>query len=113
MLCTDGPVRSLIEPALVPERRRSHGSLYGGLDQGRIGIGRLRRTLAGVPRPKAADGRLVLAADVSPWLRPDAATVPDRHPPRRGQNPRHRPGIHSIRPPQGRYQTLANQVETS
>lgn len=28
--------------------------------------------------PRAVDGRLVLAADVSPWLRPDANTSPDR-----------------------------------
>jgi hypothetical protein len=32
----------------------------------------------GVPLPRAADGRLVLAVDVSPWPRPDAGTVPDR-----------------------------------
>ncbi|WP_197048733.1 transposase [Streptosporangium roseum] len=28
------------------------------------------------PLPQAADGRLVLAVDVSPWLRRDAATSP-------------------------------------
>jgi hypothetical protein len=46
-------------------------------------------TLAGLPLPRAADGRLVLAVDVSPWLRPDAATVPDRsfcHTYGRGEN---------------------------
>ncbi|WP_326680931.1 NF041680 family putative transposase [Streptomyces sp. NBC_01237] len=78
VLCTDRPVRSLVELALAPEHRRGHGSLYAGLNQGRIDLDRLRRTLAGLPLPKAADGRLVLAVDVSPWLRPDAATVPDR-----------------------------------
>lgn len=31
-----------------------------------------------VPLPKAADGRLALAVDVSPWLRPDADTAPER-----------------------------------
>src|ERR1022692_3992031 len=36
------------------------------------------RTLAGLPLPRAADGRIVLAADVSPWLRPGAATSPER-----------------------------------
>lgn len=41
-------------------------------------IGRLRRRIAGLALPKAAHGRLVLAVDVSPWLRPDAATCPDR-----------------------------------
>lgn len=80
MLCTNGPVRSLVEPALVPEHRRGHGSLYGGLNQGRMDAGRLCRTLAGLPLPKTADDRLVLAVDVSPWPRPrpDAATATAR-----------------------------------
>ncbi len=78
MLCTDGPVRSLVELALAPEHRRGHGSLYGGLNGGCLDVARLRRALAGLPLPRAADGRLVLAVDVSPWLRPDAGTCPDR-----------------------------------
>ena len=48
------------------------------MNNGRISIGRLRRALAGLPLPRAADGRLVLAADVSSWLRPGAATSPGR-----------------------------------
>ena len=36
------------------------------------------RTLAGLPLPRAADGRLVLAVDMSNWLRPGAATSPER-----------------------------------
>jgi hypothetical protein len=70
LLCTDGPVRTLVDPALAPEHRRGHGALYGGLNQGRIDVARLRRVLAGMPLPRAAGGRIVLAADVSPWLRP-------------------------------------------
>jgi hypothetical protein len=31
-----------------------------------------------LPKPKAADGRLVLAVEVSPWLRSDAPCSPDR-----------------------------------
>ena len=31
-----------------------------------------------LPLPRAADGRIVLAVDVSPWLRPDAPTSADR-----------------------------------
>ncbi|WP_426567319.1 NF041680 family putative transposase [Streptomyces canus] len=78
LLCTDGPVRTLVDLALAPEHRRGHGALYGGLNQGRIDVARLRRALAGVLLPRAADGRLVLAVDVSPWLRPDANTCGDR-----------------------------------
>ncbi|MFE5924094.1 NF041680 family putative transposase [Streptomyces sp. NPDC056468] len=78
VLCTDGPVRTLVDLALAPEHRRGHGGLYGGLNQGRINVARLRQAQASLPLPKAADGRLVLAVDVSPWLRPDAATCPDR-----------------------------------
>lgn len=39
---------------------------------------RLRRTLASLPLPTAADGRIVLAVEVSPWLRPDAPTSAER-----------------------------------
>ena len=52
--------------------------LYDAVNHGRVDIGRLRRSLAGLPLPRAADGRLVLAADVSNWLRPGAATSPER-----------------------------------
>jgi hypothetical protein len=41
--------------------------LYDGINSGRI-------TLAGLTLPRAADDRLVLAVDGSPWPRPDAAT---------------------------------------
>ncbi|MFJ3881045.1 transposase [Streptomyces sp. NPDC090077] len=63
-----------MELALAPEHRRGHGVRYAGLNQGRIDVARMRRSLVGVPLPRAADGRLVLAVDVSPWLRPDADT---------------------------------------
>jgi DDE superfamily endonuclease len=76
--CTDGPVRTLVGLSLAPEHRRGHGALYDGINHGRMDIERLRRSLAGLPLPRAADGRMVLAVEVSPWLRPDAATCPDR-----------------------------------
>lgn len=47
--------------------------------------------MADASLPRAADGRLVLAVDVSPWLRPDGATCPDRsfcHTYGRGKNER-------------------------
>jgi len=78
VLCADRPVTSLAGLSLAPEHRRGHGALYDAVNRGRISIGRLRRSLAGLPLPRAADGRLVLAVDVSSWLRPDAATSPDR-----------------------------------
>jgi hypothetical protein len=78
VLCTDGPVRSLAGLSLAPEHRRGHGALYDALNSGRIDLARLRTALAGLPVPKAAGGRIVLAVDVSPWLRPDAATSPER-----------------------------------
>nr|WP_229853381.1 transposase [Streptomyces violascens] len=77
-LCTDGPVRTLVDLALAPEHRRGHGALYGGLNQGRIDVARLRRALTGVPLTRAAEGRLVLAVGISPWLRQDANTRADR-----------------------------------
>jgi hypothetical protein len=78
VLCADGPVRSLAGLSLAPEHRRGHGALYDAVSHGRVAIGRLRRALAGLPLPRAADGRLVLAADVSGWLRPGAETSPQR-----------------------------------
>src|ERR1039458_2942771 len=78
VLCTDGPVRTLAGLSLAPEHRRGHGALYDAVNHGRIDIARLRRSLAGLPLPRAADGRLILAADVSNWLRPGAATSPER-----------------------------------
>lgn len=72
VLCTEGSVKTLVELALAPEYRRGHGALYDGLNRGSVDLDRLRRAVVGLPLPRAADGRLVLAADVSPWLRPDA-----------------------------------------
>ncbi|GAA2325176.1 hypothetical protein GCM10010246_02780 [Streptomyces cuspidosporus] len=41
-------------------------------------VPRLRQALTALPMPRAADGRLVLAVDVSNWLRPGAPTSADR-----------------------------------
>jgi hypothetical protein len=78
LLCTDGPVKSLVDLVLAPEHRRGHGGMYDGLSSGRVDVTRLRRAVAGLAMPRAADGRIVLAVDVSPWLRSDAQTSPDR-----------------------------------
>jgi hypothetical protein len=78
VLCSDGPVKTLVGLSLAPEHQRGHGALYDAVNCGRVEIGRLRRSLAGLPLPRAADGRLMLAVDVSNWLRPGAATSPDR-----------------------------------
>lgn len=78
VLCADGPVRSLPELTLVGEHRRGHGAMYDALSCGRIEPQRLRRALAALPLPRAADGRVVLAVDVSPWLRSDAPTSAER-----------------------------------
>ena len=78
VLCAEGPVKTLVGLSLAPEHRRGHGALYDAVNAGRIQIGRLRRAVAGLPLPRAADGRIVLAVDVSNWLRPDAVTSPER-----------------------------------
>ncbi|MFI0481120.1 transposase [Actinomadura sp. 9N215] len=77
-LCTDGPVRSLVDLSLAPEHRRGHGAMYDALNHGGINVTRLRWALAALPLPRASDGRIVLAVDASPWLRPDADTSPGR-----------------------------------
>ena len=78
VLCAEGPVSTLVGLTLTAEHRRGHGALYDGLGSGRIVVGRLRRSLAALPVPRDTHGRITLAVDVSPWLRPDAATSPDR-----------------------------------
>ena len=78
VLCGDTPVRSLAELSLSGQHRRGHGSAYAGLNRGRIDVDRLRTALAAVPVPRAADGRIVLAVDVTCWLRPEAHTSPQR-----------------------------------
>ncbi|MDH6129282.1 NF041680 family putative transposase [Kitasatospora sp. GP82] len=78
LLCADGPVKSLVDLTLTAEHRRGHGALYDGLNCGRIEVDRLRADLAALPLPRTGDGRIVLAVDVSPWLRSDAATSADR-----------------------------------
>lgn len=62
----------------APEHGRGHGALYDGLGSGRIDLARLSVDLARVPLPRTRDGRIVLAVDVSPWLRSDAATSAER-----------------------------------
>ncbi len=56
----------------------ANASLYDALNHGRIDATRLRQTLAALPQPKAADNRLVLAVDVSNWLRPEAECGAER-----------------------------------
>src|SRR2546423_5326780 len=76
LLCTDGPVKSLVELVLAPEHRRGHGALYDALSSGRVDVERLRRAMAGLPVPRAADGRIRLARGVSPGPPPDAGARP-------------------------------------
>jgi hypothetical protein len=78
VLCADGPVHALVDLTLTAEHRRGHGAMYDGLNHGRINLGRLRRRLAGLPLPRFAERQIVLAVDVSAWLRSDAACSPDR-----------------------------------
>jgi DDE superfamily endonuclease len=78
VLCAGSPVRNLAGLSLALEHRRGHGALYDAVNHGRIDIARLRRSVAGLPLPRAADGRLMLAVDVSNWLRPGAVTSPER-----------------------------------
>lgn len=78
MLCAHGPVKALVELSLAPKHRaRARSAVRRGERRAHRpppAAGHGRR--AAVPR--AADGRLVLAVDVSNWLRPDAATSPQR-----------------------------------
>ncbi|WP_411158245.1 transposase [Streptomyces sp. CBMA29] len=78
VLCADGAVKSPVDLTLLPEHRRGHGAMYGGLNDGRIITESLRTVLAGLSLPRFDGGRLVLAVDVSPWLRSDAPCSAER-----------------------------------
>jgi hypothetical protein len=78
VLCEGGRVTDLARLSLAAEFRRGHGALYDGLNEGRADFARLRVAVAGLPLPAWPDGRIRLAADVTNWLRPDAATSPER-----------------------------------
>lgn len=78
LLCADGPVVAPVDLTLVAEHRRGHSAMYDALNCGNVDVPRLRQVLAGLPQPQAAAGRLVLAVDVSHWLRPNAPTSADR-----------------------------------
>ena len=55
VLCSDRPVRSLVQLSLEPEFRRGHGTLYDALAAGRVDDERLFSLLAGV-LPPLVDG---------------------------------------------------------
>ncbi len=57
---------------------RGHGALYDAVNTGRVEFDRLRTAIGALPIPRAGDGRITLAVDVSNWLRPDAAVSPQR-----------------------------------
>jgi DDE superfamily endonuclease len=71
MLCAEGPVVSVPELSLAGVHRRGHGGLYDALASGKLNVARFAAVLAGLELPKFG-GRITLAVDVSPWLRPDA-----------------------------------------
>ncbi|MEY9992048.1 hypothetical protein ABIE67_004080 [Streptomyces sp. V4I8] len=79
----------LADPPRFPQRHPDLGAddthialkipqRHEALNCGNVEVPRLRQVLARLPQPEAADGRLVLAVDVTHWLRPDAPTSPDR-----------------------------------
>jgi hypothetical protein len=78
LLCAEGPVSSLVGLCLTPEHRRGHGALYDAVNHGTVDADGLRQELAGLSLPRMFGGRIVLAVDATPWLRPDAATSPER-----------------------------------
>lgn len=78
VLCKAGSVQALVDLSLEAEHRRGHGALYQALNTGWAEPARLRGLPASLPVPRAVVGRIVLAVDVSTWLRPDAEISPGR-----------------------------------
>ena len=78
VLCSPGPVNTLVDLSLCPEHRRGHGALYDGLSSGAIEIKGSRFAIAALTLPRGTDGRITLGIDISPWLRPDAPSSAKR-----------------------------------
>ncbi|MFB6943240.1 transposase [Streptomyces sp. NPDC060286] len=72
VLCADGAVKSPVDLTLLPEHRRGHGAMYGGLNHGRIDVDRLvgggvvAHAQLRLARPLAEDFR-------RPWEKPTAS----------------------------------------
>ena len=82
VLCTEGKITDLAHLSLEPEHHRGYGALFDAINEGDLNLDRLRKLIASIPVPKIPDpsGRehIVLAVDVSNWLRSDAACSPQR-----------------------------------
>ena len=78
LLCSEGPVQTLVALSEVPEHRRGYGALYDAVHQGRPCEKQLRGALLAAPLPRDATGRIVLAVYISSWLRTDAPTSSER-----------------------------------
>ena len=74
VLCADGAVKSPVDLTLLPEHRRGHGAMYGGLNHGRIDVGRLRTVLAGLSLPRFDGGSSFWPT----WPRSMAQACPSR-----------------------------------
>lgn len=77
LLCKQGKVMDLAHLSLEPEHHRGYGALYDAINHGA-----LKSHLGAIPVPKmpgpGGRERIVLAVDVSNWLRPDAGCSPER-----------------------------------
>ncbi len=82
LLCARGKVTDLAYLSLEPEHHRGYGALYDAINHGEINHTALKERIGAVPVPKMTGPggreRIVLAVDVSNWLRPDAACSPGR-----------------------------------
>ncbi|MFE4973666.1 transposase [Kitasatospora sp. NPDC056651] len=78
LLCTEGPVKTLVDLALAPEHRRGHGTLYGALNRGRLDADQFLGPGSPAYRCRAPQTAVWSSPSPSPWLRPDAVTCPDR-----------------------------------
>lgn len=75
VICTDGPVTSLVELSLTPVFRRGHGALYDALADGALDEERIRDLPAEQP---PADAPLMFGIDATTYPRPNAECSPGR-----------------------------------
>lgn len=83
LLCTQSKVTDLAHLSLEPEHHRGYGALYDAINHGHLDTEKFKSRITALPVPtfpRKEDGQqqIVLAVDVSNWLRPDANCTPER-----------------------------------
>jgi hypothetical protein len=80
VLCTEGPVASLVELTLVVEHRRGHGAMYDALNAGRVEPERLTAAPPAGNFPSRESQRALQCSQPDSSFMPPGRAPPERFP---------------------------------